>query len=97
MTTLAVSIATRGSYRGLGLTELSSMRAQTIASIQTVQKGESVLAVTIAGKTIQKQLPTLAELKEELKEITTSMASVDPLTYGVKRRRFTPDFRFRHV
>ena len=87
--------ALTGCYVGLVEEVLTEMEEDTLAQISLVRQGKQFNAVTMGGKSVQKSLATLDELKTELAEIKYALRKLDPDTYGLTRRNFTPDFRAR--
>ena len=86
-----------GLYGSLSEEELLEMRTDIVTQIKAVMKGDLVISVTIAGKQVTKKLPELSELKELLAEVNNHLKAKNPQVYGVKRRRFGFDHRFRRV
>lgn len=86
---------TGGIYGHLTELELVELRDQVVSYIKLVLKGESIINVSIGGKSVSKNLPTIEELKSELNEIKNTLKALDPITYGKKRRRFGFDHRLR--
>ena len=86
-----------GFYGHLTEDELKELRDSTVNYIKLVLKGESVASVSIGGKSVTKNLPSLEELKSELNEINNALKAIDPIAYGKKRRRFGFDHRFKRT
>lgn len=89
------NLRAQGFYGGVAEEELETMRSTILTQIKKVQSGERVISVTVGGKTVTKQLPTVEELKAEFTEVTNALKALNPQVYGKKRRRFTMDFRYR--
>lgn len=87
-----------GCYKGLEVTTLETMKADALAQLTLVRQGKRIFTAVMAGKTVQKSLPTMDELKSELAEISFALKA-DTTTasdgYGKPRRRFRPDYRNR--
>ena len=90
-------MSSSGIYGHLTESELVELRDACVANIKLVLKGEKLVQVTIAGKSVTKQLPTLEELKNELVGVKQALQAIDPVTYGKKRRRFGIDHRNKRV
>ena len=85
----------KGAYKNIEEADLLLMQTDCIAHIRLVQQCKQLNAVTMGGKTVQKTLPSLGELKCELMEIRHALRTIDPTTYGHTRRRFRMDYRSR--
>lgn len=83
-----------GLYKGIDFAELEQMRDDCLGQLSLVRQGKTVQAVTMGGKTVQKSLPSLADLQTELREITYAM-KCDPSSAQRPRRNFVFDFRTR--
>ena len=70
------------------------MKADTLTQLSLVRQGKRIFTAVMAGKTVQKSLPTMDELKSELAEINYAL-SADSSTATSPRRRFKMDFRTR--
>lgn len=86
-----------GNYGHLPEAELIELRDQVVGYIKTLLRGESLINVSMGGKSVTKQTPTLDELRSELAEIKSALSAIDPVTYGKKRRRFGFDHRYRRT
>ena len=87
--------ALTGCYVGLAEVTLNQMETDTLGQLALLRQGKRFNAVTMGGKSVQKSHATIDELKTELAEIRYALKKLDPDTYGLTRRNFTPDFRAR--
>jgi len=84
-----------GCYVNLAEEVLNTMETDVLNQLSLVRQGKTFNSVTMGGKTVQKSLASMEELKTELAEIKFALRKLDPDTYGLTRRNFTPDFRSR--
>ena len=89
------NILARGVYAGMTESELIELREKLRKALTDNTTGNQVISVSIAGKQVTKQLPSYAEIRQELIELNLALAKINPSKYGKPRRRFTLDHRNR--
>lgn len=88
-----------GCYKGLSRDTLVQMRTDTLSELEKARKGKRLTTVSMSGKSTSKEIMSIDELKDELKEIDYALRSLDASDLqtgdvsGKAVRRFTPDFR----
>ena len=88
-----------GCYKGLSRDTLVQMRTDTLSELEKARKEKRLTSVSMSGKSTSKEIMSIDELKDELKEIDYALRSLDASDLqtgdvsGKAVRRFIPNFR----
>ena len=79
-------------YVGLPESDLLQMRTDVLAQLEAARKGKRFLSVGGAGKSFTKDNMTVAQLKDELEQISFALSQANPTTYGKRTKVLKFDF-----
>lgn len=79
-------------YYGFTEAELLDMRERLLGYYRKVIAGEAFNGVSVGGKSFNRFVASIADLKRELEAINEALADINPDTYGRRITRTTARF-----
>ncbi|EIP96867.1 hypothetical protein OpiT1DRAFT_01293 [Opitutaceae bacterium TAV1] len=81
-----------GIYYGLDEATLLQMRSDVLAQLDAARKGKRFQSVSGGGKAFSKDNMTMAELRDDLAEISAALQRLNPQVYGRRSKMIVADF-----